>query len=217
MNADLRPILVTGFEPFGGDAVNPSWEAARALEGWRCQGRPVQARLLPVVYGQAWTVLEAAMAELEPALVLCLGLAAGIPHLALERVALNLDDARIPDNAGQQPLDLPVLAGAPTAYLTGLPVKAMAAALGAAGIPAALSHSAGTFVCNHVFFRLAHHLAASGPGCRGGFLHLPLLPAQAAALKGQPSMALETMVAGLKVALEAAAGAELRAVGGSLS
>jgi pyroglutamyl-peptidase len=202
--SDRRPILLTGFEPFAGDAVNPSWEAAQALDGWTCGEHRVVALRLPVVFGAARTRLAEAVADLEPALVVCLGLAAGLPHLALERVALNLRDARIPDNAGLQPLDEPVLPGAPAAYFTDLPVKAMLAALREAGIPAALSLSAGTFVCNEVFFALRHDLATRGLPCRGGFIHLPHLPAAAALQKGMPSMALTTMVAGLRLALAAA-------------
>ena len=212
-----RPILLTGFEPFAGERLNPSWEAARALDGRRIGGRTVVARCLPVVFGAARQTLLAALAELRPELVLCLGLANGSPHLALERVALNLDDARIADNQGQQPVDLPVVEGAPAAYFTGLPVKAMLAALRAAGFPAALSLSAGSFVCNHVFFALCQHLAGQESGTRGGFMHVPLLPSQAAS--GQPSMALATLVAAVEVALAAALANEkdLGTAGGSLA
>ena len=199
-----RPILLTGFEPFAGDAVNPSWEAAQALDGWLCGGHRVVALRLPVVFGEARARLAEAVTDLEPALVVCLGLAAGLPHLALERVALNLRDARIPDNAGLQPRDEPVVPGAPAAYFTDLPVQAMLAALREGGIPAALSLSAGTFVCNEVFFALRHDLATQGLACKGGFIHLPLLPAGATPHKGMPSMALATMVAGLRLALKVA-------------
>jgi pyroglutamyl-peptidase len=201
---DHRPILLTGFEPFAGDAVNPSWEAAQALDGWVCGNRPVVALRLPVVFSEARARLTEALTDLEPALVVCLGLAAGLPHLALERVAVNLKDARIPDNAGQKPEDEAVLPGAPAAYFTDLPVKAMLAALHEAGIPAALSLSAGTFVCNEVFFALRHDLATRRLACRGGFIHVPLLPAEASLQKAMPSMALPTLLAGLRIALEAA-------------
>ncbi|MFH0900751.1 MAG: pyroglutamyl-peptidase I [Pseudomonadota bacterium] len=199
-----RPVLVTGFDPFGGDSVNPSWEAVRRLRGWTCELRPVIARRLPVVFGEATRVLEKAVRALDPELVVCLGMAQGIPHLALERVALNLLDARIPDNAGEQPIDQPSIPGAPAAYFTGLPVKPMLDALLEAGIPAALSHSAGTFVCNHVFFALMHQIAVENRTCRGGFVHVPILPEQAAKLKGQPSLALDTLVQGVRVAIRAA-------------
>lgn len=206
-DATPRPLLLTGFEPFGGERRNPSIELARALEGQRVHGLSIVVQPLPCVFETAAQVLEAALDRWAPAMVLALGQAGGRCELSFERVALNLIDARIPDNAGAQPIDRPVHAGGPAAYFTSLPVKAMVAAARAAGVPASLSTSAGTFVCNQVFYALMHRLATAppAPAVAAGFLHLPLLPQQAGAAAGQPSMALDTMVVGLRAALAEAA------------
>jgi pyroglutamyl-peptidase len=210
-------ILLTGFEPFGGASINSSWELARALDGQVIGGATVAARLLPCVFGASLTELRRTLEQTRPLLVLALGQAGGRSELSLERVAINLDDARIPDNAGAQPIDEPVLAGAPAAYFSTLPIKAMVAGLRSAGIPAAVSHTAGTFVCNHLFYGLQHQL--HGSGVRSGFMHIPLLPEQAAAVPGQPSMALPLMQVGVRLALELALQhtVDLRQTGGSLN
>lgn len=214
---DGPTILITGFEPFGGETINPSWEVARALHGLRLDGHTVVAEQLPCVFAEAPRVLLQAIARARPRLVLALGLAGSRSALSFERVAVNLVDARIADNAGAQPLDEPVLPGAPAAYFTRLPVKAMAAAVAAAGLPAELSYSAGSFVCNQVFFRLMHALAGH-PAVRGGFVHLPPLPQQAAAHPGSRPLALDEQLRGLRLAIEAALRqeADLRVAGGAL-
>lgn len=212
-------VLLTGFEPFGGDDANPSQDVVRALDRGVVNGHRIEGVLLPVAFAPVPSLLEALLAHHQPALVLALGQAGGRSGLSIERVALNLADARIADNAGAQPMDQPVLAGAPAAYFSSLPVKAMAARLRAQGIPADLSLSAGTYVCNQVFFTLAHLLATRHAGARGGFIHVPWLPAQAARQPcGGPSMALATMVEGVRAALECALQLELdeRLVGGAV-
>lgn len=170
-------VLVTGFEPFGGADHNPSWDAVQVLAERGLPGVDLHVRRLPVVYGEAGDALVAAIEEAAPDVVVATGLAGGPAHVRLERVALNVDDARIPDNAGATPVDAPVVVEGPTAYLSGLPIKAALAALHEAGIPAVVSNTAGTFVCNHVAYRLAHHLApGDGPATaqvRGGFVHVP--------------------------------------------
>lgn len=215
---ESRPvILITGFEPFGGERVNPSIEAARRLDGEVLDGAVVRAVELPCVFGEAIFVLREALARHRPALVLALGQAASRTDFSVERVAINVDDARIPDNRGLQPVDEPVVAGAPAAYFSTLPVKAMVAALRTAGLPASVSQTAGTFVCNHVFYGLMHHLPA---GARGGFMHLPLLPEQAARLPGHASLPLATQVDGVRVAARAAwthgSVADLRVAAGAI-
>ena len=196
--------LVTGFEPFGGDGVNPSALALAHLPR-RLGGLDIYTRELPCVFGQALAALRDAIAESEPDIVLCAGLAGGRAELSLERVAINLDDARIPDNQGNRPIDIPVVTGGPPAYFSGLPIKAAVAALREAGLPAAVSNSAGTFVCNHVFYGLMH-LAATAPApFRGGFLHLPYLPGQATRRPGAPSMALADIVRGVGIILSVSA------------
>jgi pyroglutamyl-peptidase len=199
----LRPLLVTGFEPFGGDTVNPSQEVAIALHGRVFGGVPVVGLALPCRFGASLDALRSAIAAHRPQLVLALGLASGRSELSLERVAINLDDARIADNAGAQPIDTPVVPGAPAALFTTLPVKAMVAAMRAAGHPAGLSLSAGSFVCNHVFYGLLHALRRRR-GVRGGFMHLPCLPEQVTAGSDSPALPLHTMVEGVVVALETA-------------
>ncbi|WP_069167093.1 pyroglutamyl-peptidase I [Nocardia altamirensis] len=170
----MRTVLVTGFEPFDGATDNPSWAAAALLE----QRQPVAdtrivAVELPCVFDTSLAELRAAIAEHEPELVICLGLAGGRTDITPEQVAINLDDARIPDNAGGRPIDRPVVPGGPAAYFAGLPLKASIAAMTAIGVPASISYSAGTFVCNHVFYGLRHFIATESPGLRGGFVHLP--------------------------------------------
>jgi len=192
--------LVTGFEPFGGDRVNPSFEALQLLPS-RLGAVDIATRALPVVYGVALPVLRDAIATTEPDIVLCVGLAGGRTELSLERVAINVDDARIPDNDGNQPIDRPVIEGGPAAYFATLPIKAAVAALREAGIPAAVSNSAGTFLCNHVFYGLMHEAAIGARRFRGGFLHVPYLPSQAARQRGTPSIALEQIVEGIEIIL----------------
>lgn len=191
-------VLLTGFEPFGGEDTNPAWEAVRVLQGARIGGRVVQTRCLPVVFGAAATALRAALAQTRPALVVCVGQAGGRAAVSLERIAINLDDARIPDNAGNRPVDMAVVAGGPAAFFSTLPVKRLCRDLVHAGIPAELSATAGTYVCNHVFYALMHALRRR-PGVRGGFVHIPYSPEQAAAHAGAPALAVETVTAALRL------------------
>jgi pyroglutamyl-peptidase len=165
-------ILLTGFEPFGGDVLNPSGLVCRALHGQRVAHALVHAVELPCVFGRALQALDEALAQTSPVLVVALGLAAGRAEISVERVAINVDDARIPDNAGAQPVDRPIVRGGPAAYFSTLPVKAIVAALHAAGHRAGVSQTAGTFVCNHVFYGLMRALARRR-GTRGGFVHVP--------------------------------------------
>lgn len=167
-------VLVTGFEPFGGDRVNASWEAVRLLaEGWdRSGGTELDVVRLPVTFEGAVHRLTDAVREHRPDVVVCAGLAADTEDVRLERVAINVEDARIPDNSGAQPVDAEVVAGGPAAYFSTLPLKATLVALRDAGVPAVVSNSAGTYVCNATFYALCHLLAAA-PEVRGGFVHVP--------------------------------------------
>ncbi len=196
--------LVTGFEPFGGEKINPALEALGYLPP-RLGAMALATRVLPAVFGRSLDALADAVAATAPDIVLCVGLAGGRAALSVERVALNLDDARIPDNSGQQPIDRPVVAGGPAAYFATLPIKAAVAALREAGLPAIVSNTAGTFVCNHVFYGLMHLAATRHPGLRGGFLHVPYLPSQASRQDGAPSMALAEIVRGIEIVLAVAA------------
>jgi len=199
--AGVRNVLVTGFDPFGGSADNPSWRAARALHGREVGGHRIVGASLPTVFGDAIGQLRELLLSQRPALVVCTGQAGGRVAMSLERVAVNVNDARIPDNAGAQPVDTPVVEDAPAAYFSTLPIKAMLAAMLDAGIAAEVSQTAGTFVCNHVFYGLMHELATQPllAGTRGGFIHVPWLPDQ-----GHPSMPLDKIVVGLQVAIECA-------------
>ncbi|KGF82624.1 pyrrolidone-carboxylate peptidase [Massilia sp. JS1662] len=198
-----RTVLLTGFEPFNGAAINPSWEAVRALDGWSGPGFAVVARQLPCVFGTALDVLRESIAGVKPDIVIAVGQAGGRSEISLERVAINVDDASIRDNAGNQPVDTPVAADGPAAYFTTLPVKAIVKALRLRGFPSGVSQTAGTFVCNHVFYGLMHH--AVGQPLKAGFIHVPFLPEQAADRPERPpSMALRDIVDALRIAVEVA-------------
>jgi pyroglutamyl-peptidase len=196
--------LVTGFEPFGGDPINPARDALHYLPS-RIGNLEVVTWTLPTVFSRSLDALDDALRATHPDLVLCVGLAGGRAALSLERVAINLVDARIPDNDGRQPIDRAIVAGGPAAYFATLPIKAAVAALREAGLPAIVSNTAGTFVCNHVFYGLMHYAATTRPALRGGFLHVPYLPAQAARNDGAPSMALGDIVRGIEIVLSVAA------------
>jgi pyroglutamyl-peptidase len=204
----MKTILLTGFEPFNGAAINPSWEAVRLLDGWEGPGFRVHARQLPCVFGEAGKVLREAVAALQPDLVIAAGQAGGRAAISVERIAINVDDASIADNAGARPVDAPVAADGPAAYFATLPIKAIVRALRVRGFPAEVSQTAGTFVCNHVFYGLMHHLAGQGADrrtVRGGFIHVPFLPEQAAELPERPpAMTLDDIVDALRIAVEVA-------------
>lgn len=180
-----HPVLLTGFAPFDGETVNPSWEAVRQLDGATIADHPVVACELPCDFRSAPAALNQAIDASRPALVLAVGLAGGRAGISLERVAINLLDARIPDNTGQQPIDEPVVPGGVNAHFSSLPLKACLAALHAADLPARVSQTAGTYVCNQIFYLLMQRLA--GSTVRGGFVHVPWSPEQAER-HGEPGM-----------------------------
>lgn len=190
-------ILITGFEPFGGETVNPSWSAAEAAAATLLtQDVPAAAIQLPCVFGQSISALEEAIRTHAPTLVLAVGQAGGRSEISIERVAINMDDARIPDNAGNQPVDKPVREGGPAAYFSTLPIKRALAELQQAGLPAAISQTAGTYVCNHAFYGLMDLLANDGGTTRGGFVHVPFSTGQAAA-HGTAGMSIDDMARAL--------------------
>jgi len=209
-------VLVTGFDRFGSNDVNPSWMAVQALHGRQIGGHRIVGAQLPTAFGHSLEALRDLLLRHRPALAICTGLAGGRGALSLERVAININDARIPDNTGAQPVDTPIVAGGPAAYFTTLPIKAMLANLLDAGINAEVSQTAGTFVCNHVFYGLMHDLATHTElrHTRGGLIHVPWVPRQ-----GQPSMRLDEIVEGLKVAIECALATvtDIRREAGALS
>jgi len=197
-------ILLTGFEPFGRDMVNPSWLAVQlARESLQAEGFAVEAIELPCVFGESLEVLHQATSRLTPEVVVCVGLAGGRDRVSLERVAINCDDARIPDNKGQRPIDEEVIPEGPAAYFSSLPIKAALRNLQIAGIKGEISQTAGTYVCNHVFYGLMNALA-SRPGVRGGFVHVPYLPEHVTPEGAAPSMPLELTAEGIAVVVRTA-------------
>jgi len=194
----MQKILLTGFEPFGGEILNPSWEAVKQLNGKIINNHLVESHQLPCVFGKSLQVLQHLIEQTHPILVINIGQAGGRLDMSIERIAINIDDARIPDNIGQQPIDMPIFENAPAAYFSSLPIKAIVKELRSNGIPASVSQTAGTFVCNHVFYGLMHYLQ-NHEVIRGGFIHIPYLPSQAVNLSNQPSMNLTTIIAGLEI------------------
>ena len=192
--------LVTGFDPFGGDSVNPSALAVGMLAR-RIGALVVHTAELPTSYAQSRAALAEAIAKAQPDIVLCVGQAGGRTELSLERVAINIQDARIADNDGVQPIDRPVVEGGAPAHFGTLPIKACVAELRRAGLPAGVSNTAGTFVCNHIFYTLMDIAAGHPIPMRGGFLHIPYIPEQAARAGGAPSMALDDIVRGIEIIL----------------
>jgi pyroglutamyl-peptidase len=212
----LKTVLLTGFEPFNKATINPAWEAVRALKGWRGEDFVVEVRQLPCVFGLARRVIAGAVEELRPDVVIAVGQAGGRAEISIERVAINVDDASILDNKEQQPVDEPIVEGGPAAYFTTLPIKAIASAIRERGIKAGISQTAGTFVCNHVFYGLMHHL--DGQPVKAGFIHVPFLPQQAAQRgDGAPSMELDDIIEALKIAVQVslATGTDLKETGGA--
>ena len=195
-------ILVTGFDPFGGEKINPAIESVKRLPEV-IGGAQIVKLEIPTVVHQSLAVIREAIRKEDPDMILSIGQAGGRPDITVERVGINVDDCRIADNAGNQPVDEPIYPEGPDAYFVTLPIKAMVKAMQEAGIPASVSNSAGTFVCNHVTYGVRYLIETEFPGKRSGFIHIPYLPSQAATQKGMPSMELDTIVKGLIVAIEA--------------
>lgn len=195
-------ILLTAFDPFGDDTMNASLEVMRACD---TSGLSAEIMLLevPTVFYRSIEVVREAICAYRPDAVLCLGQADGRSHITPERIAININDARIPDNAGRQPLDEPVFADGPAAYFSRLPLKAMVASMQAVGVPASVSNTAGTFVCNHLMYGMLHTIARHRLACIGGFMHVPCLPEQAAGRSDAACLCLEEQVKGLRAALAA--------------
>ncbi|WP_455811670.1 pyroglutamyl-peptidase I [Pseudomonas graminis] len=211
----MKTVLITGIEPFDGELLNPSWEAVSQLSDRLIGNTKVVARQLPCVFGAAVEEITRLIDELKPELVIAVGQAGGRADISIERVAINVIDARIPDNAGVQPVDEPIEPQGPAAYFATLPVKAMVAGIREAGIPASVSQTAGTYVCNHIMYGLLHHLRRRKT--RGGFIHIPYLPEQAIKHPGVPSMSQASVVLALEMAIGIALAVEddIRLEGGA--
>jgi pyroglutamyl-peptidase len=196
-------ILLAAFDPFGGEEINPANEAVGRLPE-TIAGAEVVKLTVPTVFGRSLEVLNAALARELPDIAIGIGQAGGRTAIEVERVAINVDDAGRADNEGNRPVDLPIVADGPDAYFARLTVKAMVAAIRDGGIPAAVSNSAGTFVCNHLMYGLLHAIATRYPAMRGGFIHVPYLPEQVVEKRNAPGMSLDYIVRGLTLAIEAA-------------
>ena len=197
-------VLLTGFDPFGGDKVNPATEAVKRVSD-NVNGVEVVKIEVPTVFHKSIDVVAKTIEEVKPDAVLCIGQAGGRSELTPERVAINLDDARIADNEGNQPIDVKIFEDGEPAYFATLPIKAMVASMRNAGIPASVSNTAGTFVCNHLMYGVLYTLAKKYPGVRGGFMHVPFIPEQVINRANTPSMALADIVKGIEAAITAIA------------
>ena len=196
-------VLLTACDPFGGESINPAFEAVRLLPD-TIGGATIVKLEVPTIFREALDVLGEALERERPDIAIAVGQAGGRFDVTPERVAINVDDARIADNAGNQPVDEPIYPDGPNAYFATLPIKAMVAAIREAGLPASVSNSAGTFVCNHLMYGLLYAADKKYSGMRGGFIHVPFLPAQVVTKPNQPSMSLDNIVTALTVAVAAA-------------
>lgn len=209
-------VLVTGFDPFGGESINPAFEAVKMLPD-EIAGAEIVKLEIPTVFRKEADKLRSAIQKEKPDIVICVGQAGGRAGISIEKVAINLADARIPDNEGNQPVDEPIKEDGPAAYFATVPVKAMAANVEENGIPAHVSYTAGTFVCNDIMYNLLYMLDKEFHGIRGGFIHVPFDTKQ---IKGKPnttpSMPVATISEGLKYAIEAAIkhSSDIRKIGG---
>ncbi|MEO3946372.1 pyroglutamyl-peptidase I [Gorillibacterium sp. CAU 1737] len=195
-------ILVTGFEPFNGEGINPSLEAVKRLDD-SIAGAEIRKLPLPVVFHKSVVKLIQHVEEEQPDVVICVGQAGGYNGIAIERVAINLLDASIADNEGNRPEDVPIYEDGAAAYFSNLPVKKMVQRIKDNGLPAFLSNSAGTYVCNNTMYGLLYHIEKRYPDVRGGFIHVPFIPQQVVDKPGKASMALDDIASGLRSAIEA--------------
>ena len=195
-------VLLTGFEPFGGETVNPAQEAV-ALVKDEIKGAEIVKCYVPVVFGKAIETVHAAMVKENPDVVFCIGQAGGRFEVTPERVAINCDDARIPDNEGNQPVDQPVFADGANAYFSTLPIKKMVEYMKKANVPAAISNTAGTYVCNHLMYGVCYYITKEFPNAIGGFMHVPFLHEQVMAKANTASLSKEYVVKAIEASIEA--------------
>lgn len=192
--------LITGFEPFGGEEMNPAWEAVSRLDK-RYGTVEVYKASLPVVFHESIAKLNQLIDMFTPDIIICVGQAGGRSVFSVERVAINVDDARIADNAGNTPIDEPIIKGGENAFFTTLPIKRIVDTLKSNGIPAGISNSAGTYVCNHIMYGLMERISREQRNIQGGFIHVPYAPEQVVDKQGQPFMSIEMMTRALEIAI----------------
>jgi pyroglutamyl-peptidase len=193
-------ILITGFDPFGGESINPAWEAVKLIPS-NIENIEVVKLQIPTVFKKATEVLLAGAEEHKPDAIICVGQAGGRYDITIERVAINLDDARITDNEGNQPIDEKVHSDGENAYFTNLPIKAMVEGIRSEKIPASISNTAGTFVCNHIMYSVLYHINKFSVAKKGGFIHVPFIPEQVIDKKNTPCMDIVSIAKGLKAAV----------------
>lgn len=195
-------VLVTGFEPFGGEKINPSLEAVKMLPE-EISGAEIVKASIPVVFGKSIKKLDELIEKEKPQVVICVGQAGGRFELSIERVAINIDDARIPDNDGNQPIDEKIFEDGENAYFATLPIKAMVEEMRAGSVPSAVSNTAGTYVCNNIMYGLLYLADKKYKGIRGGFIHVPFIPEQVITRANTPYMSLQQISRGLELAIKA--------------
>ena len=210
-------ILVTGFDPFGGETINPAIESVKLLPD-NILGNKIIKIEIPTVIGKSLQVIEQAIVEHNPDVILSIGQAGGRTNISVERIGINIDDARIPDNEGNQPIDEPVFSDGPDAYFVNVPIKAMVQKMKSGNIPASISNTAGTYICNHVTYGVQHMIHTKYPHKRSGFIHIPFLPEQVVNKPSYASMELERIVQGLVLAITAIIENEddIKEIGGAL-
>lgn len=210
-------VLITGFDPFGGESINPAWEAVKMMRD-EIAGAEIVKMQIPTVVGKSIEKIHEKMKEINPDVVLSIGQAGGRFGVTPERVAINITDARIPDNEGNQPIDAPIFVDGPAAYFTNLPVKAMVESIKDAGYPSVLSNTAGTYICNHVMYGILYYIDKEFPNVRGGFIHVPYAASQVVNKPGTPSMAIADITASLEAAVQAAVEntQDIKVIGGEI-
>lgn len=210
-------ILITGFDPFGGEPVNPALEAVKLMKD-EIAGAKIIKLEIPTVFRKSVEKIHEMMKAEQPDVVLSIGQAGGRFGVTPERVAINVDDARIKDNEGNQPVDTPIFTDGEAAYFSNLPVKAMVEAIKNKGLPSTLSNSAGTFVCNHVMYGVLYYIQKEFPNVRGGFIHVPFITDQVVTKPNVASMALADITEALEAAVEAIVKnqKDIHAIGGEI-
>ena len=195
-------VLITGFDPFGGESINPAWEAVKAMKD-NIDGIEVIKLQIPTVFKKSAEKLFAGIEEHKPDAVICIGQAGGRYDMSVERVAINMDDGRIPDNEGYQPIDTPVYEDGENAYFATLPIKGIVEEIKLAKIPASVSNTAGTYVCNHIMYSLLYYISKNNLDIKGGFIHVPYITEQVVDKKNMPYMEVTTITKALECAVQA--------------
>lgn len=210
-------VLITGFDPFGGESINPALEAVKLLPE-NIEGAEIIKLEIPTVFRKALEKIEEAIEFHKPSIVISVGQAGGRFGVTPERVAINIDDARIKDNEGNQPIDISIYEDGKNAYFSNLPIKAMVKEMNDNGIPASVSNTAGTFVCNHVMYGILYLVDKKYPDIKGGFIHVPYIPSQVTTKPNMPSMSIIDISKGLELSIKAAVenNEDIKLVGGEI-